>query len=1727
MSKLDRALLTFLVILVITPLKGLPRGFSARPLQEIAINPRESGIDDLEFPRGPIIKFGPFASEKEFERHLMCKDVSADWEPIFPTTTFMYNDEKAVCLMTVYISNKMETFWYYRSSSTDDWELYGSTEDYVTTSGWYSYWVGLPISGEWPGQNYPKGWAVDVYIDDSYAFSDYFEVTDGGLSEDVTCEDVQDGEPVGTKDTFIKGVDSRVQHYLRLDHVAYYNQETDHCHDLMVVWYAPNGSIYRTYTSYWSDYKDLNPSYDYWGSCYVGHDYMTLDPSVPEGSWRIETYLDQYYDEGTRWYGPISTITFEVVSQEAPKIRVEPKVLDISVEKEGSSRSCCAICSSLGDNLPEAPNFDGIRRYRTGCLPETPDQRVEKPVIAPDQLPSSFDWRNKDGANWMTSVKDQGSCGSCVAFATIGAFESVIRIKENNPYLPVDLSEQHIFSCGGGSCEGGWYISAALDYLQEYGAPDEPCFPYQAADAPCWESCDDWQERAKKIRNWFWLSDNRWILKGYLTRSPLIARMDIYEDFYYYSGGVYEHTWGDLEDGHAVVIVGYNDSESCWICKNSWGSSWGENGYFRIKYGECGIEDCVAFIEYEPSQTNSFTVYNDGNQELTVNIQSDSTWLSASPASFSVPSIGSETVIVNVDPSGLDVGDYTGTLTVYSNDPSETPVVTVNLHVFGAPSSRNYWAIICGVADYPGTINDLEYPDDDAIAMRDTLVNNQGWNPDNIILLLNSEATKSAIQNAISTIGAQDNPEDVVLFYFSGHGTHYSDSYPYDEVDGYDEAIVAYDLDISDDELESWMDALDSNNKVVILDTCFSGGFMKSGGLRAKTLPGVERADIKDGFVKDIDKAGYVVLAASDDDEYSYEDSILKHGVFTYYLLQGLGSGFPADSNEDNSVSAEEAFEYARPRVESYTSNDQHPQLYDGVPGEVNLTTGRGNPDLVVEDLFWSPVQPYDGCQVKFTAVISNLGDENAQGPFKVSYYVDDIKMGEWIINELAPGDNVTEYFTWTATGGDHVVKVFADSDDYVPESNENNNIREESVHVSHELPEGLTINGLLSIDYYSLYQYETKDLVVGLSRYGELIRNVDDLGLEYGQVDPFAPPAGSEGSIPPEDWVQGWLINISYTHATYGQRNVWACALHSDTLAYGGSWLRVDFPGDWNSTYGWETPDDPGYILNETPYMSSGLIYGGRKTNGTAITLPYKVIYDGPRKIVVELTTLIFDHFGYESGDTSSDLPLVKVVITLTFNKVKKQVVITKDVKSIAPSSPVVGKLKVQFSDRGGVYLGTESFGVGYDSYVHFYTAGNEDPYNDNVNEGIQTVYGSSWGLETSPPSLETLHGPEPNGEPDTFDLCQVINERAGYVWYAAFWPSLSDWTVDGWDIWFRSMDAGDPHKIDLDAEPDVPFYIGEWDFELDDEGGEDIQFRALTIYGIVDKHNADDADMGAWHSNVLDEEVLNLLDEELNPWDLRSALDPSATNSVWIIVGRDARPVDCIGASEVRSAMEGVGFSSWNSGQDMMDLYLVPWVMSPLSGVPTGSGDREVYYDPYEEDEGPRAALRDYWTSVPISGSYLVALGGPRANLLTEYLNDFLPAVYNGTHLIALSCWSKNSFAHPAIIPSDVHYAVIGTYKDLNGTMLLTIWGLRGEDTHWASVWLRESLEGVLGCNLQLVKEGAVAIILRLDYSNYGIDQRPEISIYEVLGTFSETCWSSCFFTSCQFQEPPHPDP
>src|SRR5512146_928174 len=101
------------------------------------------------------------------------------------------------------------------------------------------------------------------------------------------------------------------------------------------------------------------------------------------------------------------------------------------------------------------------------------------PMAAPIAAPPAVDWRNVGGHNYVTAVKDQGNCGSCVSFCSCASLESMAGIRKG---ASVDLSEADLHFCGahGANC-GGWWPSDALNELQSRGVPDEACFPYASA----------------------------------------------------------------------------------------------------------------------------------------------------------------------------------------------------------------------------------------------------------------------------------------------------------------------------------------------------------------------------------------------------------------------------------------------------------------------------------------------------------------------------------------------------------------------------------------------------------------------------------------------------------------------------------------------------------------------------------------------------------------------------------------------------------------------------------------------------------------------------------------------------------------------------------------------------------------------------------------------------------------------------------------------------------------------------------------------------------------------------------------------------------------------------------------------------------------------------------------------------------------------------------------------
>jgi len=258
---------------------------------------------------------------------------------------------------------------------------------------------------------------------------------------------------------------------------------------------------------------------------------------------------------------------------------------------------------------------------------------------------------------------------------------------------------------------------------------------------------------------------------------------------------------------------------------------------------------------------------------------------------------------------------------------------------FTTPTSEvDYWAVIVGVADYPGTVNDLDYTDDDAYDVRDALLAGTNWEASHITLLIDSDATKANIHNAIDWMGSNGDVNDAFFFFFSGHGTTIVDQSPFDEADNLDEVLAQYDFGtagfVSDDELGDWIAALPGGPEMAVIDTCFSGGMIKTSEGQSKGLLGAGIPQEGDGFFKDLDDVvDGVVLTASDDDEVSWETSELQNSLFTYYFIEGLAG--LADANSNDEVSMEEIFDYLYPLVVNYpVSPVQHPQEYDNWPGE-------------------------------------------------------------------------------------------------------------------------------------------------------------------------------------------------------------------------------------------------------------------------------------------------------------------------------------------------------------------------------------------------------------------------------------------------------------------------------------------------------------------------------------------------------------------------------------------------------------------------------------------------------------------------------------------------------------------------------------------------------------------------------------------------------------------------
>ncbi len=229
--------------------------------------------------------------------------------------------------------------------------------------------------------------------------------------------------------------------------------------------------------------------------------------------------------------------------------------------------------------------YQRAKRFGSGIpAPTGAETIIAAPAI---NVPLKLDWRNYNGNNYVTPVRDQGDCGACWAFATTAALESKLLLSGNAAAESLGLSEQALLSCSGaGDCHGG-RIDFASDFIRDIGLPTEGCYPYTSADDFCSNICPEWPGSAYKIDEWYLVDPTVQSIKyGLYNYGPLAVLMAVHSDLLYYGSGVYAHVWGDLEGYHAALAVGYDDEEQCFIVKDSWGTGWGENGYLRVAYSE-------------------------------------------------------------------------------------------------------------------------------------------------------------------------------------------------------------------------------------------------------------------------------------------------------------------------------------------------------------------------------------------------------------------------------------------------------------------------------------------------------------------------------------------------------------------------------------------------------------------------------------------------------------------------------------------------------------------------------------------------------------------------------------------------------------------------------------------------------------------------------------------------------------------------------------------------------------------------------------------------------------------------------------------------------------------------------------------------------------------------------------------------------------------------------------
>lgn len=469
---------------------------------------------------------------------------------------------------------------------------------------------------------------------------------------------------------------------------------------------------------------------------------------------------------------------------------------------------------------------------------------------------------------------------------------------------------------------------------------------------------------------------------------------------------------------------------------------------------------------------------------------------------------------------------------------------------------------------------------------------------------------------------------------------------------------------------------------------------------------------------------------------------------------------------------------------------------------------------------------------------------------------------------------------------------------------------------------DNMTVDGVLASDSYVLYPYEKENLIFGFSKYGEMINGAAKQGLEYDGMDVFANP-----NVLEKDWSQGWFIDIHYADLENVYTRAWAYALYSDlsgSTGIGGDWKENCTHGPLGTPYGgrktnvWATTD-PIKVLYDGPRrfvaVTNTTLYGAstKTADDALVSVTITFVFNKDKKNVIlykDIKRLDKGKFGrtfqvefsnrgeWDIGTTSAPPSYAHFYDDLT-------TVYDHHYHDFYNAAyDITGYDMCQMIDDGGSYVGfaaywPQLYGKLVDGTTHITRS--------TILSSLCTKeYNQTWLSLGSPPT-KNITFPDPPGlgwpssDPYPIGLGATSDEPmmfkngflltgggVDYTWVGdstdtitfEIEPANTDYITV---VYKHSENPGVDDMVDnAGDEPDTPYVIGEWCFDLENEDYKR-QFRAVTMYGLTDRHDADDNDTDAldrlptgWSGgdNVIDCEVQYYLDETFNPYDLYSAV-------------------------------------------------------------------------------------------------------------------------------------------------------------------------------------------------------------------------------------------------------------